>query len=267
MNRGIMGNRRTIVEQIYVNKDEDVRLIKSRHGKLEYFTTMTYIHKFLKPGMKILEIGAGTGRYSISLAKEGYDVTAVEYVKHNVKILKANAKGLKNISIYQGDAVDLSKLNSNSFDMVLNLGPMYHLYDERDVNSAIDESIRVAKQKGVIMFAYLPVASFIFGCYMNGNLKFGLEESFDEFYNVKHYPEQRFTGYEIKTFENLFKNKDVKKLKSLTTDSILHTIEDNPNFVMSDEDFELFKKYHLATCEKIEMQGIANHMLYICKKV
>lgn len=262
-----MGDRKTIIEQIYVKHDENTRLIDSKHGKLEYFTTMTYIHKFLKPGMKILEIGAGTGRYSISLAKEGYDVTAVEYVKHNVKILKANAKGVKNISIYQGDAIDLSKFNSNSFDMVLNLGPMYHLYNERDVNLALDESIRVAKQNGIIMFAYLPVASFIFGCYMNGDLKFGLEENFDDSYNVRHYPEQKFTGYEIKTFENLFRNKGVKKLKSLTTDSILHTIEDNPNFVMSDDDFELFKKYHLATCEKIEMQGIANHMLYICKKV
>lgn len=262
-----MDNRKKVVEKIYIKHDEDVRLVDSRHGKLEYFTTMTYIHKYLKPGMKILEIGAGTGRYSIALAKEGYDITAVEYIKHNVSVLKKNAKGVKNISIYQGDSVDLSRFNSNSFDIVLNLGPMYHLYTEKDVNQAIDESIRVAKHNGVVMFAYLPVASFIFGCYMKGNLKFGLEENFDSSYNVIHYPEQNFTGYEIKVFENLFRDKGVKKLKSLTTDSILNAVEDNPNFVMTDEDFELFKKYHLATCEKLEMQGIANHMLYICKKI
>lgn len=264
-----MDNRKKVVEQIYIKRDEDVRLVDSWHGKLEYFTTMTYIHKYLKPGMKILEIGAGTGRYSIALVKEGYNITAVEYVNRNVSKLKKNAKGIKNISIYQGDAVDLSRFDDNSFDIVLNLGPMYHLYAEKDVNQAIDESIRVAKHNGVIMFAYLPVASFIFGCYMkgNGNLKFGLEENFDSSYNVIHYPEQNFTGYEIKEFEKLFKDKGVKKLKSLTTDSILNTKEDSPNFVLTDEEFELFKKYHLATCEKLEMQGIANHMLYICKKI
>lgn len=262
-----MDKRKIIINKIYNNSDEDARLVGSRQGQLEYFTTMTYIHKFLKPNMKILEIGAGTGRYSITLAKEGYDVTAIEYVKHNLKVLKQNAKGLKNIKAYQGDATNLTMLEDNSFDMVLVLGPMYHLYTKDDQEKAIDEAIRVAKTNAIIMFAYLPVASFIYDCYMNGNLKFGLEENFDKDFNVRHYPEQKFTGFEIKTFEAMFKNKNVKKLHSLTTDSILDIIEKTNDFQMSDDDFELFKSYHLKNCEKLEMQGISNHMLYICKKL
>ena len=71
----------------YSSRDEDSRLTRSRHGQLEYLTTMHYIQKYLKNGMKILEVGAGTGRYSISLAKMGYEVTAVELVKENLQVL------------------------------------------------------------------------------------------------------------------------------------------------------------------------------------
>lgn len=262
-----MDSRKKIVDKVYNNTDEDARLVKSRHGQLEYFTTMTYIDKYIKNKMKILEIGAGTGRYSITLAKKGMDVTSVEYVKHNLQVLKGNAKGLKNLIAFQGDAIKLDKLEDESFDMVLSFGPMYHLYTREDQEKAIDEAIRVTKTNGIIMFAYLPVDSFIFDCYMNGNLKAGLEENFDNNYKVKQYPEQVFTGFRIKDFENLFKNKHVKKLHSATTDSILDIMEKTKEFQMSDDEFELFKKYHLNTCENLEMQGISNHMLYICKKI
>ena len=38
---------------------------------------MHYIHRFLTPGAKVLEVGAGTGRYSIALAGEGTDVSSI----------------------------------------------------------------------------------------------------------------------------------------------------------------------------------------------
>ena len=49
----------------YESYDEDGRL-RSKNGMVEYLTTMRYVEKYLKPGMRILEIGAGTGRYSHS---------------------------------------------------------------------------------------------------------------------------------------------------------------------------------------------------------
>ena len=45
----------------YSNYDEEGRLL-SKHGQVEYLTTMRYIEKYLRPGMRVLEIGAGTGR-------------------------------------------------------------------------------------------------------------------------------------------------------------------------------------------------------------
>ena len=61
----------------YNNYEEDTRFI-NKGKRLEYITTMHYIKKFAKKGCKILEVGAGTGAYSVELAKMGYNVTAVE---------------------------------------------------------------------------------------------------------------------------------------------------------------------------------------------
>ena len=65
----------------YMKFCEDKRLTR-RHGNVEYVTSMKYIHEYLSEDKttKILDVGAGTGRYSVQLANEGYDVTAVELV-------------------------------------------------------------------------------------------------------------------------------------------------------------------------------------------
>ena len=68
----------------YNEYDEDGRLENNRLGKVEYLTTRRYLDPLLTADCKIAEIGAGTGRYSVTLAKEGYDVTAVELVQHNL---------------------------------------------------------------------------------------------------------------------------------------------------------------------------------------
>ena len=96
---------------------------------------MNYIHKFVPPESKVLEVGAGTGRYSAALAMEGYDVTAVELVKSNLEILRRNVAGLENITSYQGDAENLSIFVDNTgfdikeFDELHKTQPNLHLYD------------------------------------------------------------------------------------------------------------------------------------------
>ena len=79
----------TYLETYYNQYDEEGRLL-SRHGQVEYITTMKYIHDCIQESAakKILEVGAGTGRYSIALPREGFDVTAVELIGHNIDLLK-----------------------------------------------------------------------------------------------------------------------------------------------------------------------------------
>ena len=67
-----MSSRKEIVSGFYGQYDEDGRTTRSRHGQLEFCTTMAYIHRYAAPESRILEVGAGTGRYSIALAKEGW---------------------------------------------------------------------------------------------------------------------------------------------------------------------------------------------------
>lgn len=247
-------------------KNESSRLTRSRHGQLEYLTTMNYIHKLVPPESRILEVGAGTGRYSVALAMEGYDVAAVELVESNLEILRQNAAGLENISAYQGDAEDLSRFADNSFDAVLLLGPMYHMFEKTEQHRALDEAIRVSKPGGVIMAAFLSVYSIMYNNYLLGNFREGMEENFDGDFQVRHFKEQWFTAFDIKEFEELFSEKPVQKIALAGTDSILELAEKAHALHLSDEDFRLFSEYHLKTCEKRELLGTQTHLLYICRK-
>ena len=143
------------LENYYNNYDEEGRLLR-RHGQVEYLTTMHYIDGILQGDKtkRILEVGAGTGRYSVTLAKEGYEVDAVELVQHNLEILKSKLDGSEKICPVQGNALDLSRYGNGEFDLVLLLGPMYHLYTKEDREKALSEAVRVTKKGGHILVAY-----------------------------------------------------------------------------------------------------------------
>ena len=104
--------------QYYGSYDEDNRLC-SRYGLVAYLTTMRYIEKYLRPGMRILEIGAATGRYSHYFAQQGYQVDAVEWVEHNIEIFKQNTKPGEKITITQGNAKNLCGFSDNTYDITL----------------------------------------------------------------------------------------------------------------------------------------------------
>lgn len=261
-----MSKRIEILNSFYDDTDEDSRLDRSRHGQLEYITTMNYIHRYAKAGAKILEIGAGTGRYSIALAKEGYKVTAVELVESNLEVLRKNGSGIKNIVSYQGDALNLDRFEDNKFDITLLFGPMYHLYDKKDVHKALDEAIRVTKKGGIILTAFLSVYAIMNNNYLKENFASGIKMNFDDDYKVKHFEEQLFTGYDISEFEQLFESHQTKYLTTAAVDNILELAEGRTDFKVPDSDFDLFVKYHLAVCEKRELLGTSSHLLYICKK-
>ena len=80
----------------------------------------------------MIEIGAGTGRYSHALARQGYTVDAVELVSHNIDVFRKNTMSNEDITITQGNALDLSAFPDNKYDITLLLGPLYHLYSDED---------------------------------------------------------------------------------------------------------------------------------------
>ncbi len=146
-------NEQNVVTQFYNTISEEDRL-QDKHGQVEFHTTMKYIHEYLKPGMRVLEIGAGTGRYSLALAGEGYEVDAVELVEHNIEVFRSKMQAENRVRLIQGNAMDLSAYADETFDITLSLGPMYHLFDERSKRKALEEAIRVTKKNGMIFVAY-----------------------------------------------------------------------------------------------------------------
>lgn len=259
-------NRTELINRFYDGYYEDGRLARSRHGQMEYRTTMHMIRRFLPKDGKILELGAGTGRYSVALAREGCPVTAVELAEKNLALLRQNGAGLENLTALQGDAVDLSRFADHSFDLVLSFGPMYHLYEDAERAAALREAVRVTKHGGYVLTAFLSVHAILWDNYLRGNLAEGLEENFDGAYRVRHFREQLFTGYDIPEFEALFRGLPVTHVTTAAADGPLELAESRSDFAMSDAEFEQYAQYHLRFCESRELLGSSSHLLHVCRK-
>lgn len=254
-----------IIKSKYNEYTEETRF-DAKHQFIEYLTTFHYINKYLKKGMKVIELGAATGAYSVELAKQGYDVTAVELVKRNLDVLKKNGKGLKNLHPILGDALDLSQFKANSFDMVLSFGPMYHLFNEKDRQKAIKEAVRVCKPGGIIMFAYLTHSSIVWGYGVRKSAIDKMQYVIRKDGGLLTPPEELFSSYFVEEFNNQFHNVKIKHLKDVATDSIFPIMR---GFIdkMSKKKYEMLVDYHLKTCERKDMMGLSSHMLYIGKKL
>ena len=257
-------DRKNIIEEHYNNYDEDNRLVKDNAHNVEFLVTKEYIERYLKPNDKILEIGAGTGRYSLEYASKGYDVTAIEFVEHNLNILKSKITKDMKIVAEQGDAVDLSRFKDNAFDMTLVLGPLYHLYEDKDINKAIEEAIRVTKKDGIVMIAYL-TSDGVFADWGVDHLLDGYPNDFDKNFKLTRYPEGIFAPFYIEEFKDIMKKFDVEFLHNVATDGIVNIMLDKINN-LSPEEYKVWVRYQLSVCERVDLQGYSCHMLYICKK-
>ena len=259
----------------YYNKFNEEKRLNSRHGRVEFITSMKYIHdclgslmnekqldneeypsdaegakadnkvvnlasdekmlrhiKAIRSQIKILDVGAGTGRYSVPLAEEGYDVTALELVKHNLGRLKQKSDKVK---AYQGNATKLKKFGNDEFDLTLVFGPMYHLKSAEEKLAALNEAKRVTKPGGYILVAYI----------MN--------------------------EYSVITYA--IKEKHIKALNAqaaLTREKII-AADGAANYIrpflkaLDEEEFDMFVQYHLSTCEREDLMGASAHTVDILR--
>lgn len=258
----------SLLEEYYNNRDEDNRLL-SQHGQIEYLTTMKYIHECLShlPFPRILEVGAGTGIYSVALAKEGYSVTAVELVQHNLDILRSKLDGTEPITAIQGNALDLSVFQDKSFDLTMLLGPMYHLYTFEDKVQALSEAVRVTKPGGYILVAYcMNEPTIIQYVFLKNNLKKVLEEKslLTDDWHCKSDSKEIFELVRTEDISILNSKFPVDRMKLVATDGAAHYLR---GFIdeMEPETFSKWLDYHFATCERQDLIGASNHTLDILK--
>ena len=227
---------------------------------------MRYIEKYLKPNSKIIEIGAGTGRYSIDLADMGYDVTAVELVPHNINIMKKKVKPKHDIKIYEGNACDLSFIDSDTYDIVLLLGPMYHLFTDEDKHKAISESIRVAKKGGIIYSAYCNNDTCMYKMFYKKRILSYLDSGLiDENYHAKSSHNEIFELYRKSDIDNLMKDFNVTRLHFVGVDMLSYLYSNKLNR-LNKREFEEYMKFLSTICEREDLVGFSEHMLDIFRK-
>ena len=256
-----------VLSEYYGSYDENSRL-RSRHGSVEFLTTMRYVEKYLKPGMRILEIGAATGRYTHTLARQGYKVDAVELVQHNIDIFQANTQPGEDVRIFQGNAKELTMLGDDTYDVTLLLGPMYHLFTVPEQLEALSEAIRVTKKGGVILAAYCGnEATMIQYCFGRGMLK---EQRYKDLvdpvtFKASSDPAELFQLYRKEDIDGLMRVFPVTRLHYIGTDmatNYMRQVVDE----MDDELFDLYLKYHFAICERSDLVGASHHILDIFRK-
>ena len=258
----------SFLEDYYNNYDEEGRLL-SRHGQVEYLTTMKYIHESLMgvPDPTILEVGAGTGRYSVTLAKSGYRVTAVDLIPHNLEVLQSKLDGSEPITVMQGNALNLSVIPDAAFSLTMLLGPMYHLYTTEDKRQALSEAVRVTKPGGHILVAYCmnepTVIQYVFGL---NHLQEVMElHMLTPDWHCISEPKDLFELVRTEDIAALNSGFPVKRLKLVATDGATNY---NRNYIdaMDDDTFAKWMEFHFATCERQDLIGASHHTLDILQK-
>lgn len=256
----------TSVEKIYTKMfNEDSRLCRSNASSVEYITNKSYILSELKQGDKILELGAATGRYTIMLAEQGYDVTALEYVKNNLEILKSKITKEHNVQPVLGNALDLSQFADESFDVVLNMGPLYHFPNHIDRDKVVKESIRVLKKGGTAFFAFINNDMVFVTEALMYNDQFLSDEN--NLYDKASHKvlDDPFTVLTVDSIRQLMKSNHCDEYKFIASDGYAELLESKINS-LSDEQFAKWMNFHLYTCEKPESLNASHHLLYITKK-
>lgn len=257
----------TKLEEHYNKFSEEKRLTR-RHGQVEYLTTMKYIHSYLEKierknnaEIKILDIGAGTGRYSIALSEEGYDVTAIEYVKYNVGILKSKGS---NVKAYQGNALNLKRFQDESFDITLLFGPMYHLFSNEEKIKALSEAKRVTKRTGIIFVAYLMNEySILVHGFRDGYIKECIEAGkVTEDYHVNNGEEDLYDYVRLTDIDKLNEIVGLERIQIIAATGSANYMRQVLN-AMDTETFELYMDYHWKTCERQDLIGASSHVVDI----
>jgi SAM-dependent methyltransferase len=255
----------------YYNKFNEEKRLNSRHGRVEYLTSMKYIHEWLdtlspkspQDALRIIDIGAGTGRYSIPLAEEGYDVTAVELVRHNLGILKAKGSAVK---AYEGNAMKLKRFADDSFDAALLFGPMYHLHAEEEKLAALREAKRVVREDGIIFVAYIMNEySVVQYAFKERHILEALEQGMlDESFHTKKNANELYSFMRIEDIDRLNEKAGLTRQKIIAADGAANYMRPFLNALTEDE-FEQFVRYHLATCERGDLLGASAHTVDILR--
>ncbi len=253
----------------YYNKHKEENRLGTRHGTVEFTVAMKYIHDYLpkgesKKGFRIADIGAGTGRYSVALAEEGYDVTAVELVKHNIEVME---KKHARVKIWPGDARSMPFLPDETFDVTIFFGPLYHLHGDEEKLRAFSEVKRITKKGGIIFAGYvMNDYSILTYCFENERISSLRKEGrVDESFHIQSPKDELYDYVRLEDLERLDRMAGLERINIFSPDGPSDYMRPLLN-KMSSETFAEFINYQLCNAERPELLGAGSHIVDVLRK-
>ena len=251
-----------LVQEVYRRFDESSRLNKTQAARVEFLTTVRYIEKYLRPGVKILDIGAGAGEYSLHFARQGYEVSALELADANIAVFREKLLPGDKVDLQQGNALDLSGYDDSSFDIVLLFGPLYHLHSDADKLRCIAEAKRVCKPDGKMFFAFI-ANDIVILTMQREHPNYLLEGDYNkETFQLDDFP---FVFHTPGRARELLNSSGVQLLHQVASDGVSELMKDMIN-EMDEATYQQYLRYHFYTCEKPECLGYSNHLLFVGSK-
>lgn len=248
-----------LVQEIYKRFDEGSRLNKSKAARVEFLTNVRYIEQYLKPDSKILDVGAGAGEYSLYFAGKGYDVSALELSDSNIAAFRQRMTEEIPVDLVQGNALDLSRYEDASFDVVLVFGPLYHLHEDRDKLRCIREARRVCKPGGKLFFAFISNDPVFWTMFSDHPDYFITGDYNKETFVLDDFP---FVFHTVPRCRELLSRGGIRILREVASDGLSELMSAKIN-AMDDESYAQYLRYHFYLCEKPECLGMSNHLLFV----
>lgn len=244
---------------------EDGRFLRDKASMMESHYTKKYIRQYVSLDASVIELGCGTGYYGMYLANKCKSYSGIDITPENIEVFskKITESGLTNIKAQVGDATKLVGIDDKIYDVVLVLGPMYHLPPE-ERETVIDESKRICKYKGIIIYAYInKVGAYLAGCFLAPSIypskkvnDFVLKKGIDDirpdifFFTM---PEE---------IEKVAMNHGLSVLKNV---GINFSCGTNIINAMSDEKLSAWMELSDFMSESPSCTGVSNHALLICR--
>jgi ubiquinone/menaquinone biosynthesis C-methylase UbiE len=259
----------------YVRK-EWRRLVRNSYQKLEFDTTLHFLKKYLPKKGLILDAGGGPGRYTIELAKQGYNVILLDITRANLEFAKRQIKKAKVQNrikeVVEGSIVDLSRFADNTFDAVICLGgPVSHILEKKKRDEAISELIRVAKKDAPIFVSVMSRLSLLVSALKLFQHEMELPR-FKKYRDTGDYVgKYGFTACHFFLPEELkesFTKKNVEILEMVGLEGLGSHFQEKINKLAENKKrWKVWIETHYKTCTHPVVVGISEHFLIICKKL
>jgi 2-polyprenyl-3-methyl-5-hydroxy-6-metoxy-1,4-benzoquinol methylase len=267
-----------LIKEFYSNyvRSEWRRLVKNPYYRLELDTTLHFLDMHLPPHGLILDAGGGPGRYTLELARRGYDVVLLDATQANLDFAHrmVRRQGIRDRvkDIICGSIVDLSTFDDDTFDAVVCTGgPLSHVLDPQARLRAISELVRVAKPGATVFVSVIGRLAVMVVILIESQVELGMSH-FELFRDTGDYMgEHGFTACHFYLPEELrqdFTREDVRILEMVGLEGLNDHQQKYVNQLARDK--QLFNKWwetHLQTCTHPAVVGMSEHMLVVCRKL